>query len=137
VRRATSNAALNNSTPDVEHHTPATNDTRAWMDSYKAQYSAATSSATPHQAAKTWRVPAQIGVIVYNPEEPRTGWMQSSCHQFNPHNLDWGWTYFHGPWDQIHTRRRGQHRALLNNDIQPGLSGGTRAMLNQPGTAWL
>lgn len=116
VRRATSNAALNNSTPDVEHHTPATNDTRAWMDSYKAQYSAATSSATPHQAAKTWRVPAQIGVIVYNPEEPRTGWMQSSCHQFNPHNLDWGWTYFHGPWDQIHTRRRGQHRALLNND---------------------
>ncbi|KAJ5398300.1 hypothetical protein N7509_006413 [Penicillium cosmopolitanum] len=116
VRRTTSNAALSDSTPDVDVRTPATNDSRAWIDSYRAQYSAATSPETPNQAAKTWRVPAQIGVIVYNPEEPRTGWMQSSCHQFNPHNLDWGWTYFHGPWDQIHTRRRGQHRALLNND---------------------
>ncbi|KAJ5981047.1 Zinc finger RING-type [Penicillium waksmanii] len=116
VRRTTSNAALNDSTPDVDVRTPATNDSRAWIDSYRAQYSASTAPETPNQAAKTWRVPAQIGVVMYNPEEPRTGWMQSSCHQFNPHNLDWGWTYFHGPWDQIHTRRRGQHRALLNND---------------------
>jgi hypothetical protein len=61
-------------------------------------------------------VPAQIGVILYNPDEPRTSWVQSSCHQFNPYNLDWGWTNFHGPWDQIHCRRRGQRQALLRND---------------------
>lgn len=116
VRRADSSNSLNDSIPDVDLHTPATNDSQAWMHSYKAQYPIASSAETTRETANPWRVPAQIGVIVYNPEEPRTGWMQSSCHQFNPHNLDWGWTYFHGPWDQIHTRRRGQHRALLNND---------------------
>lgn len=63
-----------------------------------------------------WRVSAQIGVTVYNPNEPRTSWMQSSSHQFNPHNPDWGWTNFHGPWDQIHKRQRGQRQALLRND---------------------
>lgn len=42
--------------------------------------------------------------------------MQSSSHQFNPHNVDWGWTNFHGPWDEIHKRQRGQHQALLRND---------------------
>ena len=61
-------------------------------------------------------MPAQIGVILDNPDEPRTSWVQSSCHQFNPYNLDWGWTNFHGPWDQIHRRRRGQRQALLRND---------------------
>lgn len=117
VRRATSSDTLNSGTPDFEIHTPATDNAEAWMNSYKEQYPTAQSfSKTTDETTKSWRVPAQIGVIVYNPEEPRTGWMQSSCHQFNPHNLDWGWTYFHGPWDQIHTRRRGQHRALLNND---------------------
>lgn len=117
VRRGTSNADLNDSTPDIDVHTSATNDGQAWLNSYKAQYTSTTRfPVATDKAAKSWRVPAQIGVIVYNPEEPRTGWMQSSCHQFNPNNLDWGWTYFHGPWDQIHTRRRGQHRALLNND---------------------
>lgn len=70
----------------------------------------------PTEPKLDWRVSAQIGVILYNPSEPRTGWMQSSCHQFNPHNLDWGWTSFHGPWDQIHQRQRGQRQALLRND---------------------
>ncbi|EER40622.1 MATH and UCH domain-containing protein [Histoplasma capsulatum H143] len=65
---------------------------------------------------RDWRVSAQIGVIIYNPNEPRTAWMQSSCHQFNSHNVDWGWTTFHGPWDQIHQRHRGQRQALLRND---------------------
>ncbi|KAI1976928.1 hypothetical protein LOZ51_001245 [Ophidiomyces ophidiicola] len=68
------------------------------------------------ESKKDWRISAQIGVIVYNPDEPRTGWMQSSCHQFNPNNVDWGWTHFHGPWDQIHKRHHGQRQALLRND---------------------
>ncbi|OJD11784.1 hypothetical protein AJ78_07511 [Emergomyces pasteurianus Ep9510] len=71
---------------------------------------------SPSDPPRDWRVSAQIGVILYNPNEPRTAWMQSSCHQFNSHNVDWGWTTFHGPWDQIHKRQRGQRQALLQND---------------------
>lgn len=118
VRRGTPDASLDDSTPEVDLKTGATSETAAWLESYKSQYSAARNAAqsVDDKTSASWRVPAQVGVIVYNPQEPHTGWMQSSCHQFNPHNLDWGWTYFHGPWDQIHSRRRGQHRALLNND---------------------
>lgn len=118
VRRGGPDASLDDNAPEVESKTDATNDAAAWLEGYKSQYMAArdATNTVDAQASAPWRVPAQVGVIVYNPQEPRTGWMQSSCHQFNPHNLDWGWTYFHGPWDQIHTRRRGQHRALLSND---------------------
>lgn len=63
-----------------------------------------------------WRVSAQIGIIIYNPEEPRTKFDMAACHQFNKHNDDWGWTNFHGPWSEIHKRRRGQRQALLRND---------------------
>lgn len=120
VRRGPADAKLDETVPDTDLKNPATNNSAEWLERFKTRYTNMPSS-TPSEAAEgassgPWRVAAQIGVIVYNPEEPRTGWMQSSCHQFNPHNLDWGWTYFHGPWDQIHTRRRGQHRALLNND---------------------
>ncbi|KAJ5566687.1 uncharacterized protein N7459_010069 [Penicillium hispanicum] len=118
IRRGESEDILNDTAPDASIQIAASTDPASWMEHYKSQYPAAASaSQTPIEPpSDPWRVAAQIGVIVYNPEEPRTGWMQSSCHQFNSHNLDWGWTYFHGPWDQIHTRRRGQHRALLNND---------------------
>lgn len=118
VRRGDPDDSLDGSVPDVDVRTPATVNAAKWLKRYRSQYPAAASAAhtTAGAPSSPWRVSAQIGVIVYNPEEPRTGWMQSSCHQFNPHNLDWGWTYFHGPWDQIHLRRRGQHRALLNND---------------------
>jgi hypothetical protein len=63
-----------------------------------------------------WRVSAQIGMIIYNPQEPRTKYDMSSEHQFNKHNDDWGWTNFHGPWTDIPRRRPGQHQALLRND---------------------
>jgi hypothetical protein len=117
VRRGAPDDVLDDSTPETEIKTTATDNTAAWLANYKSQYPAARDFAQPDNGtSSSWRVPAQVGVIVYNPQEPRTGWMQSSCHQFNPHNLDWGWTYFHGPWDQIHSRRRGQHRALLNDD---------------------
>ncbi|XRM48256.1 hypothetical protein ABZX51_011187 [Aspergillus tubingensis] len=115
VMHGPADAALDVNAHDVDMKFAQTNDSASWLEAFKAQYPAAA-----HQAestgTKSWRVSAQIGVILYNPEEPRTGWMQSSCHQFNPHNLDWGWTNFHGPWDQIHRRQRGQRQALLRND---------------------
>lgn len=71
-----------------------------------------------HPAAdnQNWRVSAEIGVNLYNPDEPHTNFLLPASHQFNPHNPDWGWTHFHGPWDQIHKRQRGQRQALLRND---------------------
>jgi hypothetical protein len=65
---------------------------------------------------KEWRVSAQIGLVCYNPEEPRTRYHQTSYHMFTGENSDWGWTRFHGPWDQIHVRRRGQIKPLMQND---------------------
>ena len=72
-------------------------------------------TSTPVQE-EDWRISAQLGMILYNPEEPRTGHWSSSEHQFNKHNDDWGWTNFSGPWNEIHRRRRGQRAALLRND---------------------
>ncbi|KAL2810119.1 hypothetical protein BJX63DRAFT_325570 [Aspergillus granulosus] len=115
VLRGPADAELDASTPDLDMKFAPTADTEAWSETFKSQYPAA-ANASETATSETWRVSAQIGVIVYNPDEPRTGWMQSSCHQFNPHNLDWGWTNFHGPWDQIHRRQRGQRQALLRDD---------------------
>ncbi|KAL3490950.1 hypothetical protein BJX62DRAFT_225504 [Aspergillus germanicus] len=115
VLRGSADAELDASKPDLDMKFAQTEDADAWSETFKSQYPAA-ANASETATPETWRVSAQIGVIVYNPDEPRTGFMQSSCHQFNPHNLDWGWTNFHGPWDQIHRRQRGQHQALLRND---------------------
>ncbi|KAL4787038.1 hypothetical protein BJX76DRAFT_319842 [Aspergillus varians] len=114
VLRGPADTDLDVHTPDVDIKFDKTEDPEAWTETFKAQYPAAASQ--PETPKDAWRVSAQIGVILYNPEEPRTGWIQSSCHQFNPHNLDWGWTNFHGPWDQIHRRQPGQRQALLRND---------------------
>ena len=113
VLRGAPDANLNDSTPDLELKYEKTDDSTAWMDMYKSKYPPA---AARQELSQAWRVAAQVGVIIYNPDEPRTGWMQSSCHQFNPHNLDWGWTDFHGPWDKVHIRQPGQRQPLLRND---------------------
>ncbi|RDW92888.1 putative MATH and UCH domain protein [Aspergillus mulundensis] len=114
VLRGPADVELDARNTDLDIKFDKTQDPEAWAEMFKGKYPAAADQAEP--AKETWRVSAQIGVIVYNPDEPRTAWMQSSCHQFNPHNLDWGWTNFHGPWDQIHRRQRLQHQALLRND---------------------
>lgn len=67
-------------------------------------------------AATRWEVAAQISCIVYNPNEPRVHAFQKSNHRYQNENPDWGWTRFHGPWDEIHKRQRGQRQALLRND---------------------
>ncbi|GFG21228.1 probable ubiquitin carboxyl-terminal hydrolase 5 [Aspergillus udagawae] len=115
VLRGPADSVLNDAAPEVDMKFARTEDSASWLENFTAQYPAAAAS-KQDSPNETWRVSAQIGVILYNPDEPRTGWMQSSCHQFNPHNLDWGWTNFHGPWDQIHRRQRGQRQALLRND---------------------
>lgn len=64
----------------------------------------------------TWRVAAQLGMIMYNPAEPRTCTFMSSEHQFSCANDDWGWTNFHGSWKEIHRRQYAQRTPLLQND---------------------
>lgn len=78
--------------------------------------SVATQAAEKPAAETRWEVAAQIGCIVYNPNEPRVHAFQKSNHRYQNENPDWGWTRFHGPWDEIHKRQRGQRQALLRND---------------------
>ncbi len=63
-----------------------------------------------------WEAAAQIGCVVYNPNETRVHVFRKSSHHFNPQNPDWGWTRFHGPWESIHLRQRNERQALLRND---------------------
>jgi len=63
-----------------------------------------------------WGIAAQISCVIYNPNEPRVNATQKGCHRFYNDNPDWGWTRFHGPWDEIHKRQRFQRQALLRND---------------------
>lgn len=63
-----------------------------------------------------WGVAAQISCVIYNPDEPRVNASQIGCHRYYNDNPDWGWTRFHGPWDEIHKRQRLQRQALLRND---------------------
>ncbi|EED24582.1 MATH and UCH domain protein, putative [Talaromyces stipitatus ATCC 10500] len=121
VRSGAPTDDLKESEPTMSIKIPALENSQEWYENYKKCYSytgvnCSPTDTTEEGSKNVWRVSAQIGVIMYNPNEPRTGWMQSSCHQFNPHNLDWGWTYFHGPWDEIHRRQKGQRQALLRND---------------------
>ncbi|KAL9003718.1 MAG: hypothetical protein Q9188_003422, partial [Gyalolechia gomerana] len=63
-----------------------------------------------------WEVAAQVGCVVYNPNEARVNVFRKSNHQFNPGDADWGWTRFHGPWESIHLRQRNERQALLRHD---------------------
>jgi len=63
-----------------------------------------------------WGIAAQISCVLYNPDETRVHAYQKGCHRYYNDNPDWGWTRFHGPWDEIHKRQRFQRQALLRND---------------------
>jgi len=76
----------------------------------------ADASKQDQDADDAWRVSAQLGMIMYNPDEPRTNTYMSSEHQFSHINDDWGWTNFHGPWKEIHRRQYAQRTPLLRND---------------------
>lgn len=75
------------------------------------------SSAKPNLDGRMpWEVAAQISCVIYNPDEPRVNVSQKSSHRYCNENPDWGWTRFHGPWDEIHKRERFKRQALLRND---------------------
>lgn len=63
-----------------------------------------------------WEIAAQVSCVIYNPGEPRVNVSQKSTHRYCNENSDWGWTRFHGPWDEIHKRQRFKRQALLRND---------------------
>ena len=63
-----------------------------------------------------WEVAAQVCCVMYNPEEPRVFAVQKSTHRYCNENSDWGWTRFHGPWNEMHKRERYKRQALLRND---------------------
>lgn len=63
-----------------------------------------------------WRISAQLGVIIYNPAEPRTCAYTSSEHQFSKHTDDWGWSNVVAQWRDTHIRQHLQRAPLLQND---------------------
>jgi len=75
-------------------------------------------SASPTKVvvSEDFRVSAQLGLVIYNPEEPRTCYTSSASHQFYPHQDDWGWDTAVSHWEDIHRRKHGQRQALLRND---------------------
>ncbi|KIW72962.1 hypothetical protein, variant [Phialophora macrospora] len=68
------------------------------------------------ESEEDWRVSAQLGVVMYNPEEPRTCAYTASEHQFSKHTDDWGWSNVVGPWRETHLRQHLQRAPLLQND---------------------
>ena len=71
---------------------------------------------------KSWGVAAQIGCMIYNPDEPRVYVYDKGSHRFYQDNPEYGWVRFNGegpetlPWEEIHKRRRLKRQALLRND---------------------
>ncbi|KAK6428952.1 hypothetical protein LTR95_014900 [Oleoguttula sp. CCFEE 5521] len=60
---------------------------------------------------------AQVGVIMYNPNEPRVHEFKSDAHQFHSLSADFGWKYFsREPRYEFHVRRHGQRQAMLRGD---------------------
>lgn len=82
-----------------------------------------------------WEVAAQVSCVVHNPAEPRVHVSQKSSHRYYHDNPDWGWTRFHGPWDEIHKRQRFQRQALLRNDTLT-FSAYIRTIRDDTGMLW-
>ena len=97
--------------------TPPSSDASALhVEAEPALLAAAARKDNVSKVEKQWGVAAQVGCVVYNPEEPRVHASQTSSHHFCNEYSDYGWIRFHGPWDEIHKRQRYQRRALLRND---------------------
>ena len=108
-------------TANINHNTATTSDTVDTTNSSEGQDRSTEDTQTsdkPSQAKApgSWGIAAQIGCVLYNPEEPRVNVYQKGCHRYFNDSPDWGWTRFHGPWDEIHKRQRLQRQALLRND---------------------
>ncbi|KAK5135960.1 hypothetical protein LTR08_004418 [Meristemomyces frigidus] len=60
-------------------------------------------------------IAAQVSVVIYNPNEPRTYELKTDAHRFSKQSADYGWRYFTHRED-FHFRRHGQRQALLRDD---------------------
>lgn len=60
-------------------------------------------------------VAAQVSVVMYNPQEPRTYEYKSDAHRFSKRSTDYGWRYFSHS-DDFYVRRHGQRQAMLRDD---------------------
>ena len=87
------------------------------------------------EAEVPFDVATQISCVVYNPDEPRVHFEQKSCHRFCDENPDWGWTRFHGPWIDIHKRKRLQRQALLRHDTL-AFTAYIRTVRDDTGSLW-
>lgn len=124
VLRGHPDAVLSDCPPDVDFQFgPTDNSPTNWPDEFLKCYSAAandrensSTDCNKESSQCDWRVSAELGVVMYNPNEPRTYSSENSCHQFNRHNEDWGWTIFYDKWDQIHLRQWCQRQPMLRND---------------------
>jgi hypothetical protein len=67
-------------------------------------------------SSKPWDVAAQIGCVMYNPNDPRVLAFDKATHHFENASSDWGWVRFYGPWNSLHQRRHLQYRPMLQND---------------------
>ncbi|KAI9825224.1 MAG: hypothetical protein M1832_001258 [Thelocarpon impressellum] len=78
----------------------------------------AAESETSHgtDADVDWGIAAQFGVVMYNPDEPRTHVSCDNRHRFSRTSSDRGWTRFCGPYNRMHVRDRGQRQPLLRHD---------------------
>ena len=65
---------------------------------------------------KRWECPAQIGCVVFNPNETSVYVNRRSCHRFHHETEDWGWTRFTGPWAEMHQRKHCEKKPLLQDD---------------------
>lgn len=65
---------------------------------------------------KPWDVAAQVGCVMYNPNEPRTHHFERASNHFETGNPDWGWVRFYGPWQELHLRRFLEYRPMLQHD---------------------
>ncbi|KIX07530.1 uncharacterized protein Z518_02183 [Rhinocladiella mackenziei CBS 650.93] len=110
-------SALSTTSSDSQKQDSNPNTEESKPDSSQADESESRDAgAAKNHAEEDWRVSAQLGMVIYNPLEPRTCTYMSSEHQFAKSNDDWGWTNFVGPWRDIHLRQHCQRTPLLQND---------------------
>ncbi|KAI7122163.1 hypothetical protein KC352_g32784, partial [Hortaea werneckii] len=79
-------------------------------------------------------VAAQLGMVIYNPAEPRTHEERFDAHQFSRNSPDYGWKYFMHR-DDLPLRKHGQREALLRRD-QLAFTAYIRVVDDPTGTLW-
>lgn len=73
-------------------------------------------AAQSEEDVKKWSIPAQVGIVLYNPAEPTVTRWQDGHKRFCPEATDYGWTRFSGPRSGFITRQRLEKAALCRDD---------------------